>query len=104
VEHLKNDHGIVWLLLEKGANPDAVGWNGDTMMACTLQHGHEQIVQLLLKKGADINATGGYPGPTLAGASSNGHEQIVCMLFVKVTDVNAAKLHGETALETALQN
>ena len=42
------------LLLKKGANINAAGYEGMLMVA--LQNGHEQIVQLLLEKGADINA------------------------------------------------
>ena len=45
---------VVRLLLKKGANINAAGYEGMLMVA--LQNGHEQIVQLLLEKGADINA------------------------------------------------
>ena len=48
--------GIVYDLLAKEANVNAVDDNGKTPLHLAVQNGHKQMVQALLDKGANVNA------------------------------------------------
>lgn len=80
--------GIVRILLEKGANPNAKirseGCHGFTALMFAAQNGYTDIVHLLQEKGADPDAVimgGELNGQTASmRADQNGHDDIVRML------------------------
>ncbi|MBI3048540.1 MAG: ankyrin repeat domain-containing protein [Acidobacteria bacterium] len=55
---IRGENAAVRLLLDRGANPHAVGGNGLTalMQACSSDYLPVDIVRLLLERGADVNA------------------------------------------------
>ncbi|KAJ7112573.1 ankyrin repeat-containing domain protein [Mycena epipterygia] len=92
---------IVRLLLEKGANYNAVDAENGSVLQAASDGGHTEIVRLLLEKGADVNATGVYYGSTLQAASKGGHTEIVRLLLEEGADVNAAGGYSGSALQAA---
>ena len=72
------------LLLEHGADINAVGGEYTTALIAACRWRREMAVKLLLEKGADVNALGdGSRGSALYVASENGYENIVKMLVAK---------------------
>ncbi len=76
---------IVELLLEKGANVNAVGQGGSTVLhhAVSAKNCQVEIVKTLIEKGGDVNVAdeGGYT--PLHCAAFNGHKEIVEFLLEK---------------------
>ena len=68
---------IVQILLEKGANTEAVDKEGVTPLQGAAFYGHDQIVQILLEKGANREVVGKGGGTPLHGAAVYGHVEIV---------------------------
>lgn len=84
-------HNVVRILLDEGADINAVDEIGTALMAAA-QGGHnqaEQVVELLLDRGAHIDAVGGEYGTALEAARRTGHESIVKLLLQRGADVNA---------------
>ncbi|EHK97281.1 putative ankyrin repeat protein [Glarea lozoyensis 74030] len=52
----KSHEEIAKLLIEKGANIKAQGWDGSTAISTAVIKGHTAIVELLLDLGEDVNA------------------------------------------------
>jgi hypothetical protein len=70
----------VRMLLEAGAEVDALDNHGNSPIMFAAQHGHDRIVRLLLDKGADRSVRGTH-GKTAADiARQNGHESTVRLL------------------------
>ncbi len=46
---------FIQLLLDRGANVEAVASDGETPLYSASEHGHVKVVQLLLEKVANIN-------------------------------------------------
>jgi thiol-disulfide isomerase/thioredoxin len=88
---------IVKLLLEKGADVNAVG--GKVLIGAA-NGGHTEIVKLLLERGADVNAAG---GTALMTAAAMGRTEVVKLLLEKDADVNAKSNIFGTSLYMASQ-
>lgn len=94
---------LVKLLLERGANPNAVSIGGDTALMSAIYHGRPDTVRLLLQYGADPNLAAGPSKTTpLILASHYCFEDIVDIL-VKNNANHAAKDAGGGTAETAAQ-
>ncbi|KAJ7675960.1 ankyrin repeat-containing domain protein [Mycena polygramma] len=94
----------VRLLLEHGADVNAVGGEYGSALQGAAWYGSLDIVCLLLEHGADVNATGGEYGSVLQGAASEGHMDIVRLLLEKGADMNAAGWRYGSALQGAALN
>ena len=92
---------IVLLLLDRGADINAVGGDYGTALATAASRGVKDIVLLLLDRGADVNAVGGDYGTALATAASRGVKDIVLLLLDRGADINAVGGDYGTALATA---
>ena len=90
--------GIVQLLLDNGADIEAMNDSGETALVGAAAGGHEAIVRLLLDKGADIEAKDDSGRTALVRAAARGHEATVRLLLDKGADIEAKNDSGETAL------
>lgn len=93
---------IVWLLLDRGADINAVGGEyGTALVAAAVFERRMQISlllllhlvgvrtsSLLLDRGADINMVGGKYGTALATAAFHRRIQIMLLLLARGADIN----------------
>ena len=102
-----DDFEVAKLLLEHGANPNAVcDWPNKTPLLIAAEQGNEEIVDLLLAHGADINQRGiwtpGQSGNTaLHYAAWKGNMKLAVFLLNKGADVNIKGVNKETPLHKA---
>lgn len=96
----------VQLLLEAGAEVDAVGLDGFTPLYLAVGNNHPKAVKVLLKAGADIEAENVADGDTavLALASAYGYERVVRLLLSYGADPLHRNEDGRTARDAALDN
>ncbi|KAK9441880.1 Pfs, NB-ARC and Ankyrin domain protein [Metarhizium brunneum] len=101
-----NGHeAVVKLLLEKGANIEAIDNLYDqTPLLWAAGDGHEAVVKLLLEKGADIKAKDDTGQTPLSWAAKNGHEAVVRLLLEKGADIDIRDRNGRTPLSWAAWN
>lgn len=93
---------IARLLLDEGADVDAVQTNGDTALILACHKGHLAVVRLLIENYADLNATRADDGMTaLMLASKNGHLSIVQLLLFKGAQKCKEDKNGRTAYDLA---
>jgi ankyrin repeat protein len=81
--------GMVKLLINTGADINALAVHYGNALRGASEGGYEKIVMILLNAGADIEALGGEYGSALYAASDSGHEQTVTLLLTAGADVNA---------------
>lgn len=79
----------VRLLLEYGANVNALGGMYGTALQAACHYGYEPTVRVLLEAGADVNLKGGYHGDALQAAARYGRVQLVQMLLDAGADPSA---------------
>ena len=92
----ENGHlDIAKLLLEKGANANAIDAEGWTPLMFAAQNGHSEMAQLLLARGAEINERDDDGWNALMLAAHRGHTQTVRLLIEHKANVNAALPEGE---------
>ncbi|RGP69537.1 nacht and ankyrin [Fusarium sporotrichioides] len=94
---------VARVLIDKGADVDAVGENCSTGLQAASREGHYNVVKLLIDEGADVNDPGRIYGNALQAASFGDHYNIVKLLLDKGADVNAQSGRGDwgTALNVA---
>lgn len=92
---------VVRLLLDHGANVNAVcGEYGHVLRVASFR-GNEQVIRVLLDYGADINVQCGGLGNALQVASCNRNEEIAWLLLECGADVNARCGYYGNALQAA---
>ena len=80
---------IMRLLLDRGADVNASGTQGHTLLQIAVARGHENVVNLLHAKGANVNAAAGHCGTALTMAIKFDRHQLVEMLLDEGAEVNA---------------
>ncbi|QYS94237.1 ANK_REP_REGION domain-containing protein [Trichoderma simmonsii] len=91
----KGHEETVKLLLEHGADPNAMSGDGFTPLAEAADRGHEAMVKLLLERGADPETRSvGRPTP-LARAASKGHELVARLLLESGAKLEPANSKGD---------
>jgi uncharacterized protein len=114
-----NDHEVMRLLIDGGANPHATLPDGTTVLMLAsgqglgglrgegpriripTEDGAVQAVSLLLERGADVNATNTNGGTALHAAVTRG-DAVVKLLLERGANVNARNKAGNTPLDVAL--
>ncbi|KAL1988849.1 hypothetical protein VTN96DRAFT_7733 [Rasamsonia emersonii] len=86
------------LLVEHGADIDAVDENGMTPLSLAVVGGNVTAIQVLLEMGVTVNATA---EPLVYSASSKGNKAVVSLLIELGFDVNAEREGGWTPLHVA---
>lgn len=86
-EGVKTD--IVKLLLQYGADVNAVGGMYGTALQAACHYGYEPSVRALLEAGADVNLQGGYHGDALQAAARYGRAGLVQLLLDAGADPTA---------------
>ena len=102
----KDQIEIVELLLKRGANVDARGTSGTTMLLEVLsrpQHNLVRIVTLLLKHGADVNAQTTTFRSSLHLAEYRGELKVAQIILDYMPDVNSQDGDGRTPLHILLE-
>ena len=89
------------LLLEKGADVRAAGYDGFTALMCAARDGHEAVAQLLLQHRADVAAAEDDGSTALVCAAVGGHEAVAQLLLQHGADVAAASNDVSRALMSA---
>ncbi|KAJ7835381.1 ankyrin repeat-containing domain protein [Mycena olivaceomarginata] len=96
----RGQSNIVRLLLEHGANVNAVTKNYNALCAASF-HGHVEVIQVLLEKGAEVNAMSGRYGSALQAASVRGNIGICQLLIEHGAEVNTVGGEYGSALQAA---
>jgi ankyrin repeat protein len=97
----KGYEDIVKMLLDKKADVNQRGDEGQTALMIASGNGHIEIVNLLLNKKVDVNQKGSYGQTALMIASEKGHEDVVRLLIDKGADLDLKEIGGKTALIAA---
>src|SRR3990167_5866431 len=98
------DLKLVIDLLDRGANPNAVGRNGITPLHRASAYGRLEVVIALLDRGADPNISDEHNETSLYKASQNGYLEVVIELLDRGADPNFSDGYNETPLYKASQN
>jgi hypothetical protein len=94
---------VVKILLEKGADIEALGPDGTTPLCSACSQGIEHRIRLFLAMGADPDAPGKDGSTPLWIASKNGHGKVVTLLLDCDANVNIVGPDGTTPLMVALE-
>uniref|UniRef100_A0A2C9JKF2 Protein fem-1 homolog B n=1 Tax=Biomphalaria glabrata TaxID=6526 RepID=A0A2C9JKF2_BIOGL len=92
---------IVKLLLERNANVNAVGNDGDTAIHAAVKKENLEVLKLLTERHCDLNVLNAHRLTALMIAVEKGYLDIAGFLCLKGEDVNAAGHKGNTALHLA---
>ena len=97
----RGHEAVVRLLLENGADMNALDMYGETALVGAAEQGHETIVRLLLEKGADIEAKDEDGQTALILSAGSAHEAVTALLLEKGADIDVINRSGQTPLTLA---
>ncbi|KAJ1483689.1 ankyrin repeat-containing domain protein [Baffinella frigidus] len=92
--------GVVWMLLEKGADVSARNSNGATMLLQAAVAGNRDLSRMLLSHGADPSAEDVHGGTPLFWAAFGHHQEIASMLLFRGADLQSTT-NGQTPFDVA---
>jgi ankyrin repeat protein len=95
---------VVQLLLQHGADTNAVGSDGRSALAAAVQSNSVAVVQALIDHGADISATNSIGQNVLFHAAREGHVYMLEFLAQRGLSVSAVDNLGRTLLMVAAAN
>lgn len=93
---------IVSLLLDSGANVNAITKDGFTALVHAIDNKHQETAHLLLERGADPNLVEDNCSPAVSLAARYGLVNIVRMILNLGGNVNSLDNWGNTALENSV--
>ncbi|SPQ96201.1 unnamed protein product (mitochondrion) [Plasmodiophora brassicae] len=97
-------HEAVALLLDAGANVNAVDYTGATALSVAAGQGLYDVVDLLVQAGANVSLGNANKATPLHAAARVGNARIVSLLIGKGADVNAVDSNGNTVLMSGAQS
>ncbi|KAK8123662.1 hypothetical protein PG999_003580 [Apiospora kogelbergensis] len=97
------DVGVATILIDRGADVNAVGRDGWTALDRALVGGYVDIARLLIERGADVNTRGEFDRASITRASAKGYLDVVRLLVDRGADVNITEKDGSTPLSEASQ-
>jgi ankyrin repeat protein len=101
-KHPGGDHkGVVAVLLESGADVEAVDAFGNNAAVIAAAYGSVGLIELLLQHGVDINHRGSAGNTPLMAAARAGHLETVKFLLAGGADSSLRDSKGENASEIA---
>ncbi|KAF7210629.1 dynein axonemal heavy chain 12 [Nothobranchius furzeri] len=93
---------FVHLLLESGADPNALDIKKKTPLSLAAQNGHLNVVEALLQKGARLwSESESESGTTLFDAAASGHPDIITLLLDHGADPNLQLHNGHLPIHRA---
>ncbi len=93
---------IVSLLLDGGANVNAITKDGFTALVHAIDNGHQETAHLLLKRGADPNLVEDNCSPAVSLAAGHGFVDLVRAILDRGGDVSSLDNWGHDALCSAV--
>jgi uncharacterized protein len=100
----KGDSGMVYILLDQGANPNLARPDGETALMIAAEHGYIDMASTLLAQKADPDITDRNGETALIKAARIGNRDIVTKLIDAKADLNHQDYTGKSALSYALDN
>ncbi len=94
----KNDPGNVYLLLNRGADPNAVSSAGNPALIYASEKGNLKIIKMLVLNGADVNARGYQEETPLFIAIFKNNFEVTKFLLEEGADSNIRDDYGVTPL------
>jgi len=94
---------LALLLLEKGADVNALAARQFTPLHYAASLGHEQVCRLLVEKGVEVNAKDSEGQTALHWAAMNNLDSICGLLIENQALVNEKNNEGQTPLKLALE-
>jgi len=89
-------------LIAQGADVNAKGEKGQTVLHYAVENGHREVAELLIAQGADVNAGGYGDGTPLLTAIFGDDVDLVRLLVDKGADCNVYDQRGQTPLIYAI--
>lgn len=89
-------------LIEDGANVNAIGEFGFTMLQWAAINGNSQICTALIEHGANVNATDAWGSTALHEAAVKGHLDTCITLMTHGANPLSESSHGQTAVDMAI--
>jgi ankyrin repeat protein len=93
---------MVKFLIDRGANVNFKGQNGDTPLHFAARKGFQAVTEVLLASHADVNAQNIFGMPPLFVAVQGGQLKIVQLMLAAGADVNLKDYASRTALNSAI--
>jgi ankyrin repeat protein len=94
---------VVKFLLSKGADPNAKGNDGASLLGGLIHNNWAESLELLLKAGANPNAKNEHGELDIWEAVDRRHKEVVRLLIEYGVDVNAKDQEGRTLLHHAVR-
>jgi ankyrin repeat protein len=94
-------NGNVELLLDHGADIDALASENDTPLMCACDNGHASTTKLLLNRGCAVDAVDNELDTALHKGCNEGHTEGVKELLAHGADTTIKNRNGETPLDCA---
>jgi ankyrin repeat protein len=98
----KGHFQVAKLLLENGAEVDALDNVNATSLHLACRYGHHDFVSVLIDHGSNVNATNNVGGTALIWAAICGSEKTASLLLKHRADVHSTTKKGSTALHKAV--
>ena len=102
VAAFRGDIAIAKILIERGADVNLRGGEGNTPLKTAAEQGNIELARLFLDAGADPNYVGGIDGMSVLGmAADRGHPDVVRLLLDRGSNLATRDLQYDTALDCA---